>query len=75
MYIDNSVIDIADIYELEHLALVNQIKINDDKNATEEDKRKADQLWSRIAFTRHLLETNHELKLDDKVRKQYTNIV
>lgn len=69
MYIDNSVIDITDIYELEHLALVNQIKVSGDGGATDEDKRRADQLWSRIAFTRHLLETNHELKLDDKVRK------
>ncbi len=69
MYIDNSVIDIIDIYELEHLALVNQMKVNDNSDATEEDKRKADALWSRIAYTRHLLEVNHELKLDDKRRK------
>lgn len=69
MYIDNSVIDIVDIYELEHLALVSQIKVSGDGGATDGDKRRADQLWSRLAYTRHLLETNHELKLDDKPRK------
>lgn len=69
MYIDNSVIDIRDIYELEHLALINQIKVNNDANATEEDRRRADQLRSRLAYSRHLLEINHELKLDDKPRK------
>ena len=69
MYIDNSIIDIIDIYELEDLALLNQMKVNDNKDATEEDKRKADALRSRIAYTRRLLEVNHELKLDDKRRR------